>query len=149
MFVQSVLKAWGRDIVTLKPTASVTEAAGLLSQQAVQIIMVCDENREILGVVTDSDVLRRVGNCDVSGRACHETVATLMTRDVVTCQGKDTLESVVSKMMARGLRRIPVVASNGEAVGLITLRDALLYLYEEAKLDSAMLKEYFLGLGYH
>jgi CBS domain-containing protein len=149
MFVQSVLKAWGRDIVTLTPTASVAEAAGLLSRQEVQIVMVCDDGRRILGVVTDSDILRRVGDCQGSRGACGAVVGDLMTRDVVKCRRSDTVESVIATMKARGLRRIPVVEADERAAGLITMRDALLYLYEEAKLDSAMLRDYFLGLGYH
>jgi CBS domain-containing protein len=130
-------------------TAKVTDAAQLLCQQHVQIVVICGPDREIIGVVTDGDILRAVGHCSGEYGACRSDLVGLMTRDVVTCRREDPLDRVVSTMLQRGLRRIPVVESDGTLAGLITMREALLYLYEEAKLDGALLREYFLGIGYH
>ncbi|HJS33044.1 MAG TPA: CBS domain-containing protein, partial [Alphaproteobacteria bacterium] len=87
--------------------------------------------------------------CASGKAACCLTVSDLMTRDVVTCRRDDHLEDVVATMLERQLRRIPVVERDRTVAGLFTLREALLRLYEEAKLDEAQLKEYFLGIGYH
>lgn len=55
-----------------------------------------------------------------------------MTRDVVSCQARESAEDVLFTMKERGLRRIPVVDGRGHPVGLVTMRDVLLYLYEQA-----------------
>ena len=88
---------------------------------------------------------------ECTNKAAHGTFCwnELMTRDVVTCRRDDRLDDVVATMLKRQLRRIPVVERDGTVAGLFTLREALLRLYEEAKLDEAQLKEYFLGIGYH
>ncbi len=149
MFVDAVLKAQGREVATLGPDADVAEAARILASQHFQIVIICDAKLHIIGVVTDSDILRAVGECGLSRPACDSTIRQLMTQDVVTCRRDDPLDYVVATMMTRGLRRIPVVERDGRVAGLITLRDALFHLYEEAKLDQALLRDYFLGLGYH
>jgi CBS domain-containing protein len=149
MLVETVLKLKGASSAVVSPAATAAEAAQLLAQQHIQIVLVCDANRRIEGVVTDSDILRAVARCTSGKAACCLTVSELMTRDVVTCRRDDRLDDVVATMLKRQLRRIPVVERDGTVAGLFTLREALLRLYEEAKLDEAQLKEYFLGIGYH
>ena len=149
MLVDTVLKRRSYDVAVLPPTATTAEAAQLLCQQHIQIVVICGPGRQIIGVVTDSDILRAVGRCAGDSGACRRDLLGLMTRDVVTCRPGDTLDRVVSMMLQRGLRRIPVVGTDGALAGLITMREALLYLYEQAKLDGELLREYFLGIGYH
>lgn len=149
MLVETVLKLKGASSAVITSEATAAEAARLLAQPHIQIILVCGADRKIIGVVTDSDILRAVAQCTGSEAACCLKASDLMTRDVVTCRRDDRLDDVVTMMLKRQLRRIPVVESDGTVAGLITMREALLQLYEEAKLDEALLKEYFLGIGYH
>jgi CBS domain-containing protein len=149
MFVETVLRRRTHDVAVLPLTAKTAEAAQLLCQQHIQIVVICGPGGQIIGVVTDSDILRAVGHCPGDSGACRGDVADLMIRDVVTCSPGDSLDRVVSMMLKRGLRRVPVVEPDGRLAGLITMREALLYLYEEAKLDGELLREYFLGIGYH
>jgi CBS domain-containing protein len=149
VFVQSVLKATKRKAAILRPEASVAEAAELLAPRDVQIVVVCDDRGKIAGVVTDSDIVRDLARCRGTERVCAPNISALMSRNVVSCRPQDRVEQILSVMKERGLRRIPVVDDAGGVAGLITMRDALLYLYEQAKLDEESLKEYFLGAGYH
>ncbi|HEY7608666.1 MAG TPA: CBS domain-containing protein [Alphaproteobacteria bacterium] len=149
MFVQSVLKGTGRKVAILRPEASVAEAAELLAPRDVQIVVVCDAQGKIVGVVTDSDIVRDLARCRGTERVCAPNIGALMSRNVVSCRPQDRVEQVLAVMKARGLRRIPVVDEAGGLAGLITMRDALHFLYEQAKLDEESLKEYFLGVGFH
>ena len=149
MLVESVLKATGRRAAVLRPQASVAEAAELLMPGDVQIVVVCDAHAKIAGVVTDSDIVRDLARCRGTERVCAPNISALMSRNVVSCRPQDRVEQILSVMKARGLRRLPVVDEDGAVVGLMTMRDALLQLYEEAKLNETWLKEYFLGVGYH
>lgn len=149
MLVETVLRRRSQEVAVLPLTARAAEAAQLLCQQHIQIVIICGSGGQIIGVVTDSDILRAVGHCPGESGACRGDVASLMTRDVMTCRPGDRLDQLVLTMLQRGLRRIPVVEPDGRLVGLITMREALLYLYEEAKLDGELLREYFLGIGYH
>lgn len=149
MLVESVLKSTKRKAVVLPPEASIAAAAELLADRDIQIVIVCGNGGKILGVVTDSDILRDLARCRGTERVCAPNIAAVMSGGVVSCRPSDGVDQALSTMKERGLRRMPVVAENGALVGLITMRDALLHLYEATKLDDESLKEYFLGVGYH
>lgn len=149
MLVESVLKSTRRKAVILPPEASIAAAAELLADRDIQIIIICANGGRILGVVTDSDILRDLARCRGTDRVCAPNVAAVMSQNIVSCRPTDRVEQVLSTMKERGLRRVPVVAENGAVLGLITMRDALLHLYEAAKVDEESLKGSFLGIGYH
>lgn len=149
MFIETILKATGSKAAILPPEASVAVAAELLAERDIQIIIVCGKGGKVLGVVTDSDILRDLARCRGTDRVCAPNIAAVMSQNVVSCRPDDPVEQVLAVMKQRGLRRIPVVAESGAVVGLITMRDALLHLYKAAKLDEEALKDYFLGVGYH
>lgn len=149
MLVESVLKSTKRKAAILPPEASIAAAAELLAERDIQIVVICGNGGKVLGVVTDSDILRDLARCRGTDKVCAPNVAAVMSQSVVSCHPNDRVEQVLSTMKERGLRRVPVVAENGAVLGLITMRDALLHLYEATKLDEEALKEYFLGIGYH
>lgn len=148
MHVEAVLKRKGRDVVTLHPSAGICSVAGLLAQDTCEIVVVCDREGKIVGVVTDSDVLRRVEESGPGANPCEAIVDDVMSRNVVSCRPDDSLERVLALMIERGLRRLPVTDEEGLLKGVITLHDVLAYLYEEAKLEERFLRNYFLGIGY-
>lgn len=149
MIVEQVLATKKRTVPTLGPGAGVADAAQLLAREEVGIVVVCDDGRKVLGVVTDGDVLRATARCAGSRSACQGAVRELMSTAVVTCRRKQPVDQVLSLMTERGLRRIPVVADDGTLEGVVTMRDALSCLYDEAKTEERLLIEYFLGVGYH
>jgi CBS domain-containing protein len=149
MLVETVLKSTGRKIATLAPEATTVDAAELLADPDINIVAVCDKNGRILGVVTDSDILRDFVRCRGTEQVCAPNVAAIMTRRVCSCRREDEAEQILATMKARGLRRIPVVDAEGQAVGLLTMRDVLLKLYEQAKLEDGALRDYMFGVGWH
>lgn len=148
MHVQSVLQRKAQDVATLRSGTLLSSAAGLLAKEAHEIVVICDDNDRIVGVVTDSDVLRHLANSGPGTDPCAAVVDRVMTKDVVCCAPETTLDQVLGLMKAHGLRRIPVVDGAGKLKGVITVQDVLSYLYEESKLEQEHLREYFFGLGY-
>lgn len=149
MLISSILRSIDRSAVVLPREAAVADAAELLARNDVQIIVILGDDRRVQGIVADSDILRDLGRCRGTEAVCAPNVGALMTSDVVCCRESDSAEKVLATMRERGLRRIPVVDDQRRLVGLVTMRDVLLYLYEQAKLDEETLKDYFLGVGYH
>jgi len=52
-----------------------------------------------------------------------------MSTGVVTARTTDTVRDIVVKMLSRHCGAIPVVAGNGELLGIVTLRDVMLPMY--------------------
>ncbi len=56
-------------------------------------------------------------------------VRDVMSTGVVTAKPKDTVRSVVGKMLGRHCGAIPVVDENGKLLGLVAVRDVMIPLY--------------------
>ncbi|HKO93436.1 MAG TPA: CBS domain-containing protein [Polyangiaceae bacterium] len=67
-----------------------------------------------------------------------DTVGSVMTRNVVTCTGSDTLHRAAQLMWDRDCGAIPVVDAHGRAVGLVTDRDLCMAAYTRGRPLSAI-----------
>lgn len=135
MIVETVLQRKGTDAATLAPEASLVDVAALLTAEHFEIVIACDAERNILGVITDTDIMRHVAGCDQPTCACALSVADAMTTEVVTCKSDDDLRQVLKVMDDSGHRRMPVVDADGRLSGIINVRDVLQFLHEEKELE--------------
>ena len=145
MYVEDMPKAARARLVTIAIDANLIEAAKLLTS-GIDIVVALDREGALQGVVTKTDVVRQISTCQ--GAACHAPVSSVMTRDVVLCQGSDRLEDVSERMKARHLKNIPVVDGENRPVGLLTARAVLRVLLGAAEHEEAQLVDYVKGVGY-
>lgn len=125
---------------------SVREVAQLLSSTHISLVVVCDPEGTMVGVVTKSDIVRQTGRC--TGQNCTDTADSIMTRDVVSCRAIDGLPDVLAMMQAQGLVHVPVVEPDGKPSGVVNARDALRELVLEGQYEQALLRDYVMGVGY-
>lgn len=110
--------------ITCNPSASAEQTARLMTQNEVGAVIVVDEHRRPVGIVTDRDLVARVL---ATGRGSDTPVAEAMTGEPVTVASTNTLEDAVEQMGLRECRRLPVVDPETRClVGIITLDDAML-----------------------
>jgi len=145
MFVHDMPEAARAKLVTIGDNAKLIEVAGLLTS-GTDVVIVCNGRGAVQGVVTKTDVVRQISTCQ--GAACHATVASVMTRDVVLCQKSDRLQEVSERMKARHLKNIPVVDGENRPLGLLTARAVLRVLLGDAEHEEARLVDYVKGVGY-
>ncbi len=145
MFVEGMLEAARERLVTITGDARLIEAAGLLSSGA-DLVVVCDHDGALQGVVTKTDVVRQISVCQ--GATCMCSASTVMTRDVVLCRGVDLLRDVSRLMKERHLKNIPVVDDHNRPVGVLAARAVLRVLLGDAEYDEAQLIDYVKGVGY-
>ena len=105
---------------TVKPDASVTDCAKMMCKWHVGCIPVCDWEDNIVGIVTDRDILLRNVACDKDAKTTK--VSDIMTTDVQCCDANAEIEDAEQIMINEQIRRIPVV-DNGKLVGILTLGD--------------------------
>jgi CBS domain-containing protein len=114
------------NVVCCGPQTTVLQAASLMRHRHVGDLVVVDdpENEGIpLGVVTDRDIVVEVLGNGLD--PAKTTVGSLMHTPVVIAQESEDTNQVIERMRAHGVRRLPVVANEGEVVGIITLNDLL------------------------
>lgn len=107
-------------VVTARADTPVAEIADRMDLRGVGCIVIVDEDRQPLGIVTDRDLLRRVV---APGRDVEKTVAgDVMTTGVETAAVDEPLERLLERMRERKVRRMPIV-EEGNVVGLVALDD--------------------------
>lgn len=125
------------DIMTSSPTcclpeASLRDAARMMVEHDCGEIPVVDslETRKILGVVTDRDIVIRIV---AKGRNPLElAVRDCMTQPAVTIASNCLLQDCLRLMEQHQIRRLPVVDSAGQCIGIISQADIARRMDQEA-----------------
>jgi CBS domain-containing protein len=116
------------NVATIPATKGITDAAKMKRELHVGDLLVTDKDSRLLGIVTDRDIVVELVAKDVDYKAV--TVGDIMTTDVATVKKDNGLEFALGVMQREGIRRIPVVTSHGELVGLLSLDDVVDYVAE-------------------
>ena len=144
--VSSIAAVTRSRLVTLSADALLVNAAKLLSDTHISLVVVCNSDGAMVGVITKTDIVREIGRCGES--ACTTAVADVMTQDVAYCRPTDTLSDVLSMMEKRGFIHTPVVDEQFKPLGVMNARDALRALMAEGKYEMSLLRDYVMGIGY-
>ena len=147
MFVDRLLPTALQKLVTIVDSAELIEAAKLLRDAGTDIVAVCTSGGVLAGVITKTDVIGQIIRCQ--GQSCATPASLVMTREVVVCKPDQLLSDVWSIMKMRELRNIPVVNAGSHPIGMLTARDALELLLEEAQDEELLLRDYVMCVGYH
>jgi CBS domain-containing protein len=121
-----------REVVVTGKSASVVDAAQLMRTHHVGDLVVIEERDERnypVGIVTDRDIVVEVVAAGVNAEALR--VGDIMGPEVATVRESEGLFEALRYMRDKGVRRMPVVGSAGELVGILTMDDVLSLLAEE------------------
>jgi CBS domain-containing protein len=123
MPVSAILKAKPTaGIISVTPEATVAEAAQLLSAKRIGAVIVSADGQQMAGILSERDIVRELGR---RGAAClTDTVAALMTRDVVSCAPGDRTNDVLQMMTDGRFRHMPVMQGT-TLIGLISIGDVV------------------------
>jgi CBS domain-containing protein len=102
------------------PQTSVTEIAKKMREFDVGSIPV-GENDRLIGMVTDRDIIcRGVGN---GGDVNKLTARDVMTKGIVYCRDRDSLDEALGIMESKKIRRLPVIDDSKRLVGMLSFGD--------------------------
>ena len=107
------------------------------------LLVVCNPEGEVVGVLSRLDLIRHLAD----GEA-RETLASLMTTEVVSCRPEDDLYAVWKLMAERRLQSLPVLGVESRPISVLDLRDALKALFEQEQYQERLLEHYVAGFGY-
>jgi CBS domain-containing protein len=123
-----------RDVITISPTAPVSEAAYLMMREDIGSLVVVDNQMHPVGIVTDRDlVVYAVAEGKNPDDAIVEEV---MTKDVVYVEEETNILDILSTMSEYSIRRMPVT-KEGRLTGIISVDDLIVVIANEL-VDLAM-----------
>jgi len=124
------------EVVAVRRETTFKEMAALLRRYRVSALPVVDDAGRVLGVVSEADLLAKEALSDPGPVAelVHRkdlrkaeglTAGDLMTSPPVTATPDDPVEQAVRIMHFMRVKRLPVVNSDGQLVGIISRADVL------------------------
>jgi len=124
-------------VIWVKKDATFREMAAALREYRVSAFPVVDDDRKVIGVVSEADMLNKEALVDETGvfggilhrrdqaKARGVTAGDLMTAAVVAVRPQDTVEHAAKLMYDRGVKRLPVTDESGHLLGIISRADVL------------------------
>jgi CBS domain-containing protein len=99
---------------------TVAQAAALMRDEQIGFLPICDEGRNVIGILTDRDIAVRVV---ADGHSANEPVERFMSPTVVACRSDEELSVAQYLMGEMQLSRILCVGDDGQLEGVISLSD--------------------------
>jgi CBS domain-containing protein len=116
---QSIRDVMTPNLVSMRATASVTEAARAMREANIGDVIVIKEG-QVCGILTDRDIVVRAV---AEGRDLTSTkVADICSQELTTIAPTDSVEEAVRLMRDKAIRRLPVVEGR-KPVGVVSIGD--------------------------
>jgi CBS domain-containing protein len=119
--IMNIDKVMTRDVCACAPSDTLNRAAQIMWEADCGVLPVVDEQRRVVGVVTDRDICMASYTQGVP--LWGASVSTAMSKELFTCSPEDAVGDVERLMKEKQIRRVPVVGGSGELLGIATLGD--------------------------
>jgi len=125
------------EVFTLAPSATLSEAATLLSEKRIGAIIISRDGKHPAGILSERDIVRELGNRGVT--CMTDTVDKVMTAKLIGCSNADSADSVMHKMTDGRFRHMPVM--DGDVmIGLISIGDVVKARLSELSMEKDALE---------
>ncbi len=112
-------------VETVSPESSAQDAARTMVERGIGSMIVTDESRHAVGILTATDLVR-LGADGVS--ASDVPVSEYMSTELVTTTANAPIEEAADMMIEEGFHHLPVVDETEGVIGIVTTTDLTAYL---------------------
>ncbi|KAE9037812.1 hypothetical protein PR003_g6835 [Phytophthora rubi] len=138
-----------QEVTRINEFITVAEAAKRMRQARVEAVVVTTEEGELRGILTDTDITRRVLAEDIDPESC--SVASVMTTKPSCVYMEDQAIEAITKMLEGRFKHLPVLGSDGTPQGMLDiskcLYDAITCLEKVQQSTEAAASEFSRDLG--
>ena len=135
-------------VITLADTTPIAVAWETMLKHLLKALPVLNKNGEVVGILTDEDLLERAGleqhlsiaerldekmlHSELNGlRSSPLKVADVMTSPAITIRGDEPLSIAAARMAEQGIKRLPVLDEKGKLIGVLSRVDVLKQVVSE------------------
>lgn len=116
-----IRECMNQDVCFVKPDCNVYDAARIMNENHIGCIPVCNDQKNVVGLLTDRDIVLRTVACDKNAKTTP--VSEIMTTKVCTCLSDENVEQAQNTMAKYQVRRLPVLDMQNKMVGILSLGD--------------------------
>lgn len=120
-FVQRAKDLMHTPAITVNLDMPIQEIANIMTQQSISSVMVLDQHEQLIGIITEKDLVQRVLS---EGLSYSLSAADIMTVKPYTVSPYNHYYEVLSKFYNHGIKHLPVV-EHSNVVGIITFRNLI------------------------
>ncbi len=139
MYVESILKAKGGEVVAVAPSDTIAVATQTLNEKGIGAVLVRETSDKIVGIVSERDIVRGIARH--KGSCLDMKVSDLMTSPVISCQPDDSIDKIMQLMTDRRIRHLPVM-QDGDLLGIISIGDVVKRRISEIEHETEALRQY-------
>lgn len=126
-----------QDVVFCTPEDFLSCAASIMWEKDCGIVPIADEEKRVVGIITDRDICMAVSSRD--RKASDIKMQDFTGRKVISCKDSDEIKDALKLMKKNKIKRLPVTSQNGELIGIISLTDILFAAEKNKKLQKRIL----------
>jgi CBS domain-containing protein len=139
MLIAHVLRDKGAVVYTVRAEATLEDAARTLTEKKVGALVVVAADGAIAGVLSERDIVREIARN--GGASLKDTVAAVMSRDVVTADPTETVDEGLGRMTDRRMRHLPVL-EGGRLIGIVSIGDLVKHRIAAVEAEAAAMHAY-------
>lgn len=120
-FIQRAKDLMYTPVTTIDLNMSIRNIAQVMNQQSISSVTVVDHDEQLIGIITESDLVQRVLS---EGLSYSLSAADIMTVKPYTVSPYDHYYEVLSTFYNHRIKHLPVVENN-KVIGMITFRNLI------------------------
>jgi trk system potassium uptake protein TrkH len=105
------------NFLKLLDSTSMVDACSIMQKNHKDEVIVIDKTNSIVGIVTDQDVLKKIGEAHANPK--KTTLDDIMTFPLVSIKHSDSLLNALKIMRDKNLRKLAVTEDDGNVIGMI------------------------------
>jgi CBS domain-containing protein len=141
MKIRTLIKSKGLEVIAVDSEATVGQAISKMIERNIGAVLVMEEGNPS-GMFTERDVLK----CWEANKGFDVQVKEVMTRDLFAVEADEELSNVMSIMIQKSVRHLPV-ADKGAVVSVLSIRDVVRAQVNSLEAEVHYLKEFIPTAG--
>ena len=137
MLIRDILRKKGSKTITTSKETKIVDIAHILTKEKIGAIIII-EKEKVIGILSERDIVRAfTQKKSVRNTQVHE----LMTKKVITCSLEDNNEDLLTLMVTKKFRHLPVLEKN-KLIGIVSIGDLVKDRTKRLKKEIDQLKSY-------
>ena len=137
MLIRDILKKKGSKTITTSKETKIVNVAHILAKEKIGAIVIL-EKEKVIGILSERDIVRAF----TQKKSVRNTKAQeIMTKNVFTCGLEDNNEDLLTLMVSKHFRHLPVLNKN-KLVGVVSIGDLVKDRTKRLKKEIDQLKSY-------
>ena len=142
MKIKDISRISGRQVTTIVPDASITEAIEKMVTNSIGALPVCEADGKLMGIITERDIIKWLHNHDKPAEKTK--IKNVMTADVIIGLPEDDIDELLKVMTEKSIRHLPVMTGD-RVIGILSIRDVIEEKLSECHTQVRYLHDYIAG----